>query len=246
MSGPELPRLILLRLPSTGAGTTAFTHDLQAEAATVERALRADGGVTDFDPLRAAVRLLGPVPPARVYALSGVASIGTTDVAGDARSDVLHALAQAAFVTRHKEVSLDGSHRWTGYLLQWDGQTILVGRGERGKAARLQLPLSKNRRVVRHVEADPSNGAYAIDLGSMSQQQASALFSNLRRENTHRTPAKVAPVPRLPRPSRGAVRRRVSSSDASGPFLVFALLAAVVAAAVLVASRRWRGFAACR
>jgi murein DD-endopeptidase MepM/ murein hydrolase activator NlpD len=238
MTGPGLPRLVLLRLPATKDGTTAFTHALQTEASKVERALQAEGGITSFDPLRGAVRLLGPVPPARVYALSEVASIGSTDVAADARGDVLHALALAALATKHKEIGLDRSRRWTGYLLRWGGQTFLVGRGERGKAVKLQLPLSKTKRLVRHVEADPASGAYAVDLGNMSPQQMTALFSNLRNANRRKPTITVQRERQPPKPPRVIGRKTVSASDADGPLVAFVVLSIVVAAAVFGVSRR--------
>jgi hypothetical protein len=240
MSGPGLPRLVLLRLPATRDGTTAFTRALQAEASAVEHSLQADGGVTSFDPLRGAIRLLGTVPPARIYALPDVASIGSTDVAGDARNDVLHALALAALASKHKEIGLDGSHRWTGFLLRWAGQTFLVGRGERGKTVRMQLPLSKSKSLVRRLEADPSNGAYAVDLGNVSPHQMTALFSNLRKVDTHKSAPQLEPERRVQKPLPVESRKAVSASDSNGPLVAFVLIASAVAAAVFGASRRWR------
>jgi hypothetical protein len=240
MPGPALPRLVLLRLPTPRSGTAPFARALQVEASVVERALQAEGGVTSFDPLRGAIRLLGPVPPARIYALRDVASIGSSDVAADARSDVLHALALAALATKHQLVGLDRSRRWTGYLLRWDGQTFLVGRGEKGKVVKLQLPVSKTKRLIRHVEADPSSGAYAVDLGNMSPREMTALVSNLRNANVRKSAPTAEPERRVQKRPTTVTRKAVTDSDARGPLVAFLLLTVAVAAAVFGASKRLR------
>lgn len=221
-------RLLLLRLPGTQHGIAAFTRALRSEARRVRRALGA-GAVASVDLLRGAIVLYSPVPPAQIYRIPGIVSIGSPDAALDARTDLLSAVARATLVTRRPTIALGHNRSWHGLLLHWDGRTLLVGQGQKGDA--LDLRLSRAHPAITSILANPTNGQYAVDLGKLSPHQASRLQRRLENSKPHvrRVPT-VAPIrPHVP-------ARRAAS--ASGPPLglgigLITLLGAVAAAEAL-------------
>ena len=176
----SLDRLLLLRLPSTRRGTGAFTAALQREARAAASALGPEAGNVKMDLLRGALDVRGFVTASRLYALPYVASVASPDAARDARADVLAALARAGLAARQRSLALGGLGDWTGFLLQWDGRTFLVGKGPRSSEVALQAPRVGHGDRLEVVRADPVNGAFAVDLGPMSKQEVASLLRTLR------------------------------------------------------------------
>jgi hypothetical protein len=141
-----------------------------------------------------------------------MASAGTIE--GE-RNDVLASLARAALVSRHSTVPLNGSHSWSGYLLRWGGDTLLVGHGQKGGSVHLRLSSGKGGPAVT-LTADPSNGAYAFDFGRLTSTQQRLLDRSLR--GAVRAPTSVrTPASRRfrigPRRIAVAVRRIMVEND---------------------------------
>lgn len=220
---PGLPsfRLILLHLPPTSGGTQSFSAALRREANAVRRTLGA--GVARLDLVRGAVDLYAPIRPARIYALPEVASIATASEGGDARTDLLAALAQAGLGKPARSLVIKRSPNWTGYLMHLGKTTVLVGKGERGGAIKLRLAAGGHRAAVQEVQANRSTGAYAVSLGVLSRTQLRALTDELSGRK-HDGPLTFQRVE-----SRPAQR----SGTAPGSMIVlFLVLAALGAAAV--------------
>lgn len=171
-------RLILLRLPDTKAGLGSFTAQLDAEARLVRHDLPGGSGA-ELDLKDGAVELTGPVSPADIYRLPDVASIAAPYVRQDARGDLLTALGRAALATPLSQRPIQIGHgSWTGFLLHWNGETYLVGKGSRGGAVSVQVPAGR-KRVSHTIQADPVTGAYAVDLGAVPAAQQRALVRAL-------------------------------------------------------------------
>jgi hypothetical protein len=207
----SLPRLLLLKLPSTAHGTHTFVLDLLREARDVRAAL-GDRGVR-LDLLYGAVDVKAKVSAQRLYQLPFVASIASMDGASDAKADVLSALARAALIDRRRGLPLGRSHGWTGYLLQWQGRTFLVGTGPKSKRAALRLNRPRGSTIVEKLQADPETGAYAIDLGKMSRRDVALLDKQLQGGRQHST-VSVRPEKRtaLIRPVSGHTDSRFEES----------------------------------
>lgn len=215
-------QMILLHLPSTQSGVHSFTVGLTRLAVKVKRTLPASAGA-EIDLADGGIRVTGVVSPAAIYRIAGVASIAAPYVVGDAHADVLASLARAALVTRTKPaIHLGHGMTWTGYLLDWNGQTYLVGKGARGGAVKLKVPVGP-KPVSHTVRADPTTGAYAIDLGAIPARQQRAIIRALQdRHNVHEQV--------LPAPHAAPARRTRSVGDQ------MSLLGGLAGAAVLVAA----------
>jgi murein DD-endopeptidase MepM/ murein hydrolase activator NlpD len=187
LSGTSTERIVLLRLPSTDGGTRAFTSALKREAEAVRWRILKFGGSARVDMLRGALLVRSAIPPAQLYRLSGVVSIATPDTLEGDKADVLAALGRAALVSPHSSVRLGRSRSWSGYLLTWEGRTLLVGRGEKGRSVDLRLSAGKGGSSVKTLSADPTSGAYAIDLGSLSTTQRRQLYQILHAAGHGRT-----------------------------------------------------------
>jgi murein DD-endopeptidase MepM/ murein hydrolase activator NlpD len=174
----SLPRLVLVRLPSTTRGTLDFTTALITELDRTRRALGAAATHATIDPLRGAIIIRAPISAARLYAIPDVASIGSLDASDGAVRDVLDSLAQAALYTSSRRLPLDASKKWNGFLFAWDGRSFLLGRGVPGRRAVLTLAAA-NRIMHRQVTTDPKSGAYALDLGRLSGADRRALVRAL-------------------------------------------------------------------
>jgi len=226
----SIERLLLLKLPSTGKGTHAFVSALRRETNRVLAALlgRDRGNTTGAraDLLHGAVDVTAAVSPEQLYALPDAVSIASTDVADDARVDVLNALARAALVTPHRRLRL-ASSLWTGYLFQWDGRTFLVGEGAKGKQVHLRLARGK-RSIVDVVKADPTSGAYAVDLGKLSKSQIASLRADLQGRHWTKSSLQVQPV-QSENQRRTADVRPQSSSGGPGPGVIVALALCLLA-----------------
>lgn len=186
----ELPptssqRLLLLRLPSTSRGTGAFFQGLRTEMQRTRAALGKHVRGVKADVLQAALDITAPVTASRLYSLPNVASIASSDAAPDAGADVLAAVARAALVTAHRRVAIGRSGGWSGFLLQWEGRTFLVGKGPKAKEVRLQLAHGRGGATVHTLRTDPSSGAYAVDLGRLSKRQVVVLNHELQGGNRH-------------------------------------------------------------
>jgi hypothetical protein len=177
--------------------------------------------------LHAALRITAPVTASRLYALPDVASIAAPDTASDDRADLLAAVARAGLVTRHRRVQVGRSAAWSGYLLQWEGRTFLVGKGPKAQRARLRLGRGIGGTVATKVQTDPKNGAYAVDLGRLSKRQVSLLRHQLETDGK-RSSVNVEPVRRAARAPRESARRSSSLMPLlAAALVVLALLAAV-------------------
>jgi hypothetical protein len=211
LPAPPVERLVLLRLPTTSGGSAAFLADLHAEADAAAHALRAWGAQVREDLLRGLLVVDGPVAPSAIYRVAGVASISSPDTIEGAKADVLAALARAALVRPHRTVVLNRADHWYGFLLRWQGQTLLVGRGNKG--GHVNLRLASGRGGSWHsIQADPKTGAYAIDLGPMSPQQFHQLQSSLQ-SSQRRGSASVEPVVRNPVPAPHGAGHESGFSD---------------------------------
>jgi len=147
---------------------------------------------------------------------------------------MLSALARAALVTPHRRIQLNRKHTLSGYLLSYQGRTLLVGKGVRGSQVVLKFSNGKHLET-RHVVADPSNGAYAVDLGKLSRKQV----RNVRRV-LERGGARVQPVQktRIVKRSHALVRHPAAADHSVLPWLiVFGCLA--LAAAAFATRPRW-------
>ncbi len=228
------PRLLLLHLPSTSRGTQVFSRALRAEAAQTLGALNAAGVDASIDMLRGGIEVPGEVSAQELYRLPHVASIESPDTVNGDRVDMLSALARAALVTPHRRIELNRKHTLDGYLLNYQGRTLLVGKGARGSQVVLKFSNGKHLET-RHIVADPSNGAYAIDLGKLSGKQV----RNVRRA-LEGGGAKVQPVrkTRVVKHSHPLVRRPTASDHSALAWLVaFGCLA--LAAAAFATRPRW-------
>lgn len=228
------PRLLLLRLPSTSRGTEAFSRALHAEALQTLGALSAAGVDASIDMLRGGIEVPGQVSAQDLYRLPHVASIESPDTVNGDRADMLSALARAALVTPHRRIQLNRKHTLSGYLLSFQGRTLLVGKGARGSQVVLKFSNGKHLET-RHVVADPSNGAYAVDLGKLSSKQV----RNVRRV-LERGGARVQPVrkTRIVKRSHALVRHPAAADHSVLPWLVvFGCLA--LAAAAFATRPRW-------
>ncbi len=235
---PPGERIALLRLPSTRGGAGAFTQALHQEAEAARKALRATGATVSIDTLRGALLVTGDVSASQLYALPSVASISSPGTVEGDRQDVLQALARASLVTRHQRLAIGHSHRWNGYLLQWDGRTILVGKGEKGRQIRLSFSSGRGGSQLRSVQADPKTGAYAVDLGALSGSEYAQLLKRLTAENKPSVPPVVQPVRQhnpVPAPARKAV---TPGGDVTSWLLLAAVLAAGAVAGLTGVRRR--------
>jgi hypothetical protein len=236
---PHAERVLLLRLPATSGGTQDFTATLQSEALAVRTRLAGFGRVTP-DLLSGAVMIQGRAPFARVYALSEVASIAAPDTLEGQKTDVLAALGRAALVTPHHGVPLGRSPLWSGYLLEWEGRTLLVGRGQKGRSVDLQLAPGKGGDVVKTLSADPSSGAYAIDLGALSAVQRRELDQTLHAVGHRGTTIRVHRVVPRPAPSRHTRGRTRSTASPIGVWILGSALALLCIALALATLNRQR------
>jgi hypothetical protein len=227
-------RIVLLQLPPTRSGTAAFTRALHALAKNVEQKL-GGSGLTKIDMQRGGVDTTANLSASQIYQIKGVVSIVGPDVVDGAHADLLEALGRAAQVDRHKEVKLTRSGEWTGYLMTWQGRTVLIGRGKRGATVSMRIPAGKGGATTRQVVADPSSGTYVLDLGKLSSVQKQTVQKQLQRaagtKNTVRTVKSAAPGP-----SRTASRGASTSGGDQGLWLGVLALLAIVAG--LFASRR--------
>jgi hypothetical protein len=162
------------------------------------------------------------------------------DVAGEARADLLAALARAALAVHARELHLSRSHGWTGILFHWQGQTFLLGKGPKSRAVSLRFAHGKRVVTVQKLRANPQNGAYAVDLGRLSRHDALALRRALQGTVDHHSTLSVQPVRTIRAPARVSERKRnTSGSQTHLVDIMFAglLLGCAMAAAAL---RRWR------
>jgi murein DD-endopeptidase MepM/ murein hydrolase activator NlpD len=221
LPAPPTQRLALLQLPSASGGTAAFLTALHSRADVAARALRADGATVHEDLIRGLLEVDGPVTAEAIYRVHGVVSISSPDTIEGAKEDVLSALARAALVRPQRPLLLSRSHHLSGYLLRWDGRTLLLGRGSKGE--RVVLRLSSGRGGSWHrIAADPHTGAYAIDLGPMSPTQYRRLRASLQRGEQNGG-SRVEPAARNPKPVPAP-----ASSNGSGPPNVWLLLPVIV------------------
>lgn len=228
-------RLLLLRLPSTRSGAGAFVASLKAEARAVLRAVRGSSGF-HADDLRGAVVVKARVTASELYNLPGVVSIASTDAADDARADVLRALGQAALRTSHPRMHLAHSSSWTGYLFQWHGRTFLLGQGVRGKQVSLRLAGARAFKP-RLIKADPTNGAYAVDLGKLSRGQISSLTADLK-GRAHGKSSLVL-QPRIPERSRGTDPSRRQPESVNSGMVATSILVVVLLIVLAVTARTY-------
>jgi hypothetical protein len=234
---PPTERIVLLRLPSTSAGTSAFTSALRTEAESTARPLRKRGATVKIDLLRGALLVEGSVNSQTIYRLPGVASIATPSTIAGAKSDLLAALAHASLATRHERLILDPSRHWTGYLLHWDGRTFLVGTGSRGQRTVLTLPGGRGGTSIRHLEADPKTGAYAVDLGRLDRGQVRRVIRDLSvKQKPHAAATPVAERGRAPAHAPGPR----AAHDSAMPTVTAGVLVVLSLAGVALWVRRRR------
>lgn len=179
LAAPPAERIVLLRLPSTGLGTTGFTRSLESLARRDARKLTGGGAQVKLDMLRGALLVSGRVTAAQIYALPQVASISSPDTVEGDRADMLAALARAALIGNQHRLVLNRAHHLTGYLLRWQGRVLLVGKGTRGTRVDLRLSRGRGGTDVKRLVADPRTGAYAIDLGRLTPRQYRTLQHDL-------------------------------------------------------------------
>jgi hypothetical protein len=229
-------RIVLLQLPSSRGGTLAFTRALRALAKGVEQKL-GGSGLTKIDMQRGAVDTTADLSASQIYQIKGVVSIVGPDVVDGAHADLLAALGRAALVTRHKELKLTRSGDWTGYLMTWQGRTVLVGRGKRGATVSMRIPAGKGGATTRRVVADPSSGAYVLDLGKLSSDQKQTVRKALQQASGKSSAVKTIKSS-APTPARVTARRSSTDGGDQGVWLgMLALLA--IAAGVFVSRRRF-------
>jgi len=230
-------RLLLLRLPSTSRGTEAFSRSLRTEALQTLDALSTAGVGGSIDMLRGGIEVPGQVSAQMLYRLPHVASIESSDTVNGDRADMLAALARAALVTPHHRIQLNRKHTLNGYLLNYQGRILLVGKGVRG--SRAVLKFSNGRHLeTRRIVADPSNGAYAVDLGKLSTTQ----LRNVQRV-LERGGAKVQvpkPKTRVVKRSRALVHHPRASDHSVLAWLWLVVLSCLALAAAAISTRpRW-------
>jgi murein DD-endopeptidase MepM/ murein hydrolase activator NlpD len=229
-------RIILLKLPSTRGGASAFTRELRTMATHVQQQI---GGtaVAKIDMQRGAVDTTADLSADQIYQLKGVVSIVGPDVVDGAHSDLLAALAKDALVTRHRELKLTRSGDWRGYLMTWQGRTMLVGKGKRGATVTMRIRAGRGGGVTRRVIADPSSGAYVLDLGKLSSGEKRTVQKELQqasgKSSAVKTVKSAEPAPVLA-PDRHS---STSGDDRSGWLAVIALLA--LAAGLYVSRHRF-------
>ena len=144
------------------------------------------------DMWQGAVLTTASMTSTQILSIPGVVSITTSDVVDGARGDLLAALARAALATKHQAVKLDGSGSWTGYLFDYQGRTLLAGRGAKGQSLEMNLDVAGEHKLV----ANAKNGSYAIDLGVLSPEEHEIVMKELR--NTVRptpVPAQIHDIP---------------------------------------------------
>jgi len=222
------PRLLLVKLPNPRSGTRTFTWALKRRLIQAEHSLLVYDPGAHTDMLRGAVDFTGGIPPARLYALPWIASIGDVGSGADAKLDVLSALSEAADHSRHHAIRLGHAKHWNGYVVQWQGRSVLVGHGQRGKMLQLRLPLLGKRILVPTIRASVTDGSYAVDLGKLSKLQVHALTSAL---HAHKAQTRVI----TRRSSRGSTLiERSNGSNSSQPLIAVILLVllGVIGAAV--------------
>lgn len=241
LPAPPVERLLLLRLPSTKGGPAAFMRALRAESRRVEAALGYGVRGVRLDALRGALDITVAVTPLRLYSLPDIVAIGSMDDAADARADVLAALARAALVGPQRSLHLSRGPSWTGYLFQWQGQTFLLGKGPRSKEVNLRF--ARGHKVSYHrLQADPSSGAYAVDLGKMSRADLTSLRRAIQGSPARHTSLSVQAIPvRKSSAKPTSASRKASQTHVFGTMLVAVLLiAALLAAAVALRTTKFR------
>lgn len=237
LSAPPITRILLLRLPPTSGGTSAFTRQLRSEAEKALRGARKLGASAHIDLLQGAIDVRGPIRPSQLYSLTGVVSITTSDTIEGEGQDVRSALARAALATSHKRMRVGKSRKWTGYFLRWSGRTFLVGRGDRG--GQMTLRMRDGHGVIRRtVYADPANGAYAVDLGNVARGELPALQRQL--SSVRSDPRVVRKIENRSSTALHAQPERQSTS--AGGFLIAGVVVVAIALATLfgLLSRRRR------
>jgi hypothetical protein len=229
-------RIVLLKLPPTTGGTVAFTRALRREAGRLRSMLHLSATSSTVDMLQGALVVKAPVSYLSLYSSSDVASVASSDTVGGQKEDVLSALGQAALVTPHRTVHISSSHAWTGYLVQWEGRTLLVGRGQKGAQVDLRLGSGHGGGKVRTLRADPASGAYAIDLGLLSNAERARLDRSLHDRSrrgasvvAHRPPAKPATHPHAHRTATGGMSARGIVTVGGSLLLVIGTFAAGMA-----------------
>ncbi|MGI8826906.1 MAG: peptidoglycan DD-metalloendopeptidase family protein [Chloroflexota bacterium] len=232
------PVYLLLRLPASGVGTAGFIHQVHVRIAAALRSLHALGLRAKPDAVLGALRIDSRVQPGRLYGLPFVASIASTDVLPDARSDLLHALAHAALVTRHRRIALGGSRSWTGYLFHWAGRTFLLGKGQRGKAVSLRVGKGGGRATRHVVRADDITGAYAVDLGPLSPRQVRLLAHELTASSVRARSNRVTTRERATDQPTVGQEHTASRSFSPAFGLALAVLLVVLAGFALATVRR--------
>lgn len=235
----SVTRILLLKLPPTDGGTRVFTAALRARARQVARAAGGPGHAR-VDMLRGAVITNAYLTAAAIYRIPGVVAISSPDVVDGARTNVLAAVARAALVAPAGSRKLIRSRSWRGYLLSWQGRTVLVGRGARGAAVRVRL--GPGRAGIRKLVTDPTTGTYAVDLGTLSAAQR----SRLQRRLTGAARAQVTPAPvrkDAHRPARTAARQQGISrqSDVLAPGISLGAILAILGSIILARHGRRRG-----
>jgi hypothetical protein len=220
-------RRLLLRLPSTRSGAKAFQTSLHKRALRVGEALHGYGARARIDMLRGAVDISAPISPSVLYRLPFVVSIESPDSVDGTKSEVLASLARAELSTEKQRAPLAHSRTWTGYLVKWAGRTVLVGSGTKGRDVALRLPHGMHRAGTARLHADPRNGLYAVDLGTLSSAQFRAMARALRGPITkpHHAIAKVQVAH-----TAAAVRRGPSAGGISPGLTLPAILLVLLVA----------------
>lgn len=231
MPGYSGYRLLLLQLPAN-TGVAAFTRALRAEAARARAAL-GSGASAHIDLLRGAIVLRSPIPPARIYQIPGIVSIGSHGAAFDARTDLLAALARAVLATRRPTVALGRQRAWHGLFLRWDGRTLLIGQGQKGDAIDLRLPRAHGA-TMRAIQANAGTGDYAVDLGHLSTRQISLLRRQLEDSQPRIRHIRPAPVSEGMAPPPSPLR-----TTATTPPIGIGL-GIIVLAGAAIAAEAWR------
>lgn len=225
-------RIALLHLPTTSYGSAWFRRALTREADRAARSLRKHGLSAAVDLLRGAVLVGGKGTAQSVYAAPDVVSITTPDTVEGARTDVLSALASAALHDRHARLQVGRSTAWNGYLMRWQGRAFLVGRGIRGRQADIRLQARGRRAGVHTVQTDPKTGAYAIDLGRMSDRQMASVQRELEGKGSGGPAVSV-------RPARNATSVSTSHRGSSPPYAPIGALIVVLLALGVVVGKRY-------
>lgn len=210
-----IPRLLLLKLPTANHGTAFFTAHLRAEIGRVLFILKNRKIDARADMLRGAVAVTGRVAVSTLYSLPDVLSAASLDQASDARADVLLALSHAALATPHHDLHIGPSHAWTGYLVEWQGQTLLVGKGPRARHVRFRISKGSGGAWTGNVRTDARTGTYILDLGRLSSAQRTRLSKTLTGTRRAAQPALLQPIA----PARPASMTSGSKSQTRWPWL---------------------------